>query len=328
MDQQVSSTDVLSDMLRIVRLSGAIFLKGSFGAPWAVASGGRKGIAHLLRPGAKHVTIFHMIAEGQCRVETSGCEPVVLGPGDLILLPFGDRHVLRNGAVPPIESDDLVADLMAEGVMTLNVGAGGERTTIVCGYVQSNELLFSPVFSTLPPLIVDRTAQEPVTSLLANSARLLLDEAEALRPGSRDLLGRLMEMLFVEMLRRHATRLSPNTAGWFGALNDPVVGRALQAMHAQPTAEWTVESLALHVGASRSVLAERFKTILGQPPMQYLGAWRVQLATDMLREHRRSIADIAVAVGYESEAAFNRAFKRHLGLPPGAWRDQAGVLSA
>ena len=328
MDQQVSSTDVLSDMLRIVRLSGAIFLKGSFGAPWAIASGGRETVAPMLRPGAKHVTIFHMVAEGQCHIEAPGCEPVTLGPGDLILLPFGDRHVLRNGAVPPIEANDLVAGLVAEGVMTLNVGDGAERTNIVCGFVQSNELLFNPVFNTLPQLIVDRTAQEPVTSLLANSAKLLLDEAEALRPGSRDMLGRLMEMLFVEMLRRHAARLSPDTAGWFAALNDPVVGRALQAMHGRPTADWSVESLALHVGASRSVLAERFKTILGQPPMQYLGAWRLQLATDMLREKRRSIADIAAAVGYESEAAFNRAFKRHLGLPPGAWRERAEAATA
>lgn len=250
---------------------------------------------------------------------------MALEAGDLILLPFGDRHILRNGDAVPVEGDDMVADVVAEGVMTMQHGDGDERTKIVCGFVQSGELLFSPVFGTLPPLIVERTAREPVSSLLANSARLLVDEAAGLRPGSRDMLGRLMEMLFVEMLRRHAARLSPETAGWLGALNDPVVGRALQAMHAKPMADWSVESLAQSVGASRSVLAERFKTTLGQPPMQYLSAWRLQLATDMLRESRRSIAEIAAEVGYESEAAFNRAFKRHLGLPPGAWRDQAGA---
>lgn len=325
MDQQVSSTDVLSDMLRIVRLTGGIFLKGSFGAPWAVASGGRQAVAHMLRPGAKHVTMFHMIVEGRCRIELPGCEAVILDAGDLILLPFGDRHIMRNGDVAPVEADDMVADLVAEGVMTFKHGEGAERTNFVCGYVQSSDLFFNPVFGTLPPLIVERIGQEPVTSSLANSARLLLDEVGALRPGSRDMLGRLMEMLFIEMLRRYAARLSPETAGWLGALNDPVVGRALQAMHAKPMEDWTVESLALSVGASRSVLAERFKTILGQPPMQYLGVWRLQLATDMLREKRHSIAEIAVEVGYESEAAFNRAFKRHLGLPPGAWRDQASA---
>jgi AraC-type DNA-binding domain-containing proteins len=146
-----------------------------------------------------------------------------------------------------------------------------------------------------------------------------------LRPGSRDMLGRLMEMLFVEMLRRYIARLPPETAGWLGALNEPVVGRALQVIHTKPLEDWTVESLALTVGTSRSVLAERFKATLGQPPMQYLSAWRLQLAMNMLREKRRSIAEIAAEVGYESEAAFNRAFKRHLGLPPGAWREQAVV---
>lgn len=328
MDKQIASTDVLSDMLKVVRLTGSIFIKGSFGTPWAVASGGRRAIAHMLRSGAKHVTMFHMIVEGQCRIALPGSDAVILEAGDLILLPFGDRHIMSNGDVTPVEADDMVADLVAEGVMTFNHGAGADRTKFVCGYVQSSDLFFNPVFGTLPPLIVERTEKEPVTSALAHSARLLLDEAENLRPGSRELLGRLMEMLFVEMLRRYAARLSPETAGWLGALNDPVVGRALQAMHANPMADWTVESLALSVGASRSALAERFKVTLGQPPMQYLSAWRLQLATGMLRESRRSIAEIAAEIGYESEAAFNRAFKRHLGVPPGAWRDQAAVAGA
>ena len=323
MDKQIASNDVLSDMLRVVRLTGSIFLKGSFGAPWAVASGGRRAVAHMLRPGAKHVTMFHMIVEGRCRIELPGCDPVILEAGDLILLPFGDRHIMSNGDALPVEADDMIADLVAEGVMTFKHGEGANHTNFVCGFVQSSDLFFNPVFGTLPPLIVERAGQEPVTSSLANSARLLLDEVEGLRPGSRELLGRLMEMLFVEMLRRYAARLTPETAGWLGALNDPVVGRALQAIHAKPMEDWTVESLALSVGASRSVLAERFKGTLGQPPMQYLSAWRLQLATEMLRESRRSIADIAAEIGYESEAAFNRAFKRHIGLPPGAWRDQA-----
>jgi len=325
MDNRVASIDVLSDMLKAVRLTGSIFLKVSCGAPWACGSTGGKVISHLIQPGAKHVTMFHMVAEGRCLLERPGYEPVALEVGDLMLLPFGGHHVLRNGDAPVVYTDELMPDLVAEGVRAIRCGEGTELTDIVCGFVQSGDLFFNPVFKALPPLIVERTAEEPVTSLLANTVRHLMDEIDALRPGSRDMLGRLMEMLFVEMLRRYAARLSPETAGWLGALNDPVVGRALQAMHAKPMADWTVESLALSVGASRSALAERFKTILGQPPMQYLGAWRLQLATGMLRESGRSIAEIAAAVGYESEAAFNRAFKRHIGVPPGAWRDQAAM---
>jgi AraC-like DNA-binding protein len=268
--------------------------------------------------------MFHMVMDGRCQIALPGCDPLDLGAGDLMLLPFGDRHILRNGDAPIVEADALVPELVAEGVMTMQVGQGPDRTHIVCGFVQSGDLPHSPVFSTLPRLIVERTAEEPVTSLLANTVRHLMNEVEGIRPGSRDMLGRMMEMLFIEMLRRHVARMPPESTGWLAALNDPLVGRALQAIHAKPMTDWTVEGLALHVGASRSVLAERFKETLGQPPMQYLAAWRLQLAMNMLRDGR-PIAEIAVEIGYESEAAFSRAFKRHLGLPPGAWRDQAVI---
>jgi AraC-like DNA-binding protein len=321
MDTRSRSVDVLSDMLDAVRLTGSIFLRATFGVPWAIRTSGQT-ISHLLRPGAKHVTMFHMITEGRCRVDMPDGESAALEAGDLMLLPMGGRHILRNGDAPVVEADKMVADLIAEGVMTMRHGGdGAERTHVVCGFVQSGDLLFSPVFGALPRLIVERSAEEPVTSLLANTVRHLMGEVEALRPGIRDMLGRLMETLFVELLRRHVARLPPETAGWLGALNEPVVNRALQMIHAQPMADWTVESLAMRVGTSRSVLADRFKATLGQPPMQYLGAWRLQLAMNMLRDGR-SIAEIAAEVGYESEAAFSRAFKRHLGVPPGAWREQ------
>ena len=156
--------------------------------------------------------------------------------------------------------------------------------------------------------------------MLASTVRQLLTEVDTLRPGSREMLGRMMEMLFFEMLRRYVGRLPQGSAGWLGALTDPLVGRSLPLIHTDPMREWTVEQLASAAGTSRSVLAERFKTVLGQPPMQYLAGWRLQLATHLLRDGSRSIAEVAGEVGYESEAAFNRAFKRHLGMPPGAWR--------
>ncbi len=314
--------DVLSDLLRIVRLTGSIFWKAEFGAPFAVRSEGQPH-GPGQRVSRQHGTIFHLIADGHCWLDVQGSDCVHLQRGDAMLLPFGDPHIFWRGDAEPVPADDLTHAHLKEGVVTtMRHGGGGEVTTIVCGYVQSGDLFLNPIFREMPPLLVERTEGEPVTSLLASTVRQLLAEVEALRPGSREMLGRMMEMLFVEMLRRYVDRLPAGTTGWFGALADPMVSRTLQAIHADPTRDWTVEDLASLVGASRSVLADRFKSILGQPPMQYIAAWRLQLATAMLRSGNSALAEIAVNVGYESEAAFSRAFKRHLGVPPGAWRQQ------
>lgn len=320
---QSPNADVLSDLLHVVRLSGSIFWKAEFGAPFAVVSYGQPPMPPGKRATRQHGTIFHLIAEGGCWLEVPGRPRIELGQGDVMLLPFGDQHMFGSGEAEPIPADDLAHAYLKEGVVTtMRHGGPGARTTIVCGYVQSGDLFFNPIFREMPALLVERTEGEPVTSLLASTVRALLAEVEVLRPGSRDMLGRMMEMLFVEMLRRYVAQLPQGTVGWFGALADPIVSRALQAIHAEPTRDWTVEELASYVGASRSVLADRFKAILGQPPMQYLAAWRLQLATAMLRAEDCSIGRIALAVGYESEAAFSRAFKRQLGVPPGAWRQQ------
>jgi AraC-like DNA-binding protein len=163
-----------------------------------------------------------------------------------------------------------------------------------------------------------------VTSLLASTVRQLLAEVEALQPGSREMLGRMMEVLFFEMLRRFIGRLPAGSIGWLGAVADPIVSRVLQRIHNEPMRDWTVEQLAAEVGSSRSVLAERFKAILGKPPIQYLSEWRLQLAGNLLSDGTRSIAEVAGEVGYESEAAFSRAFKRHRGTSPGLWRQAHG----
>lgn len=317
------AADVLSDLLRVVRLTGSIFWKAEFGAPFAVVSRGQPPMEPARRLSREHGTIFHLIAEGGCWLDVPGRARIQLERGDVMLLPFGDSHMFGSGEAEPFPSDDLAHAYLKEGVVTtMRHGGPGAITTIVCGYVQSGDLFFNPIFREMPPLLVERTESEPVTSLLASTVRQLLAEVEALRPGSREMLGRMMEMLFVEMLRRYIGSLPQGTVGWLGALADPFVGRALQAIHAEPARDWTVEELATLVGASRSVLADRFKNILGQPPMQYLAAWRLQLATSMLRGDNRSIGEVAGAVGYESEAAFSRAFKRQIGLPPGTWRQQ------
>jgi len=326
--------DLLSDLLHVVRISGSVWWKWGMGAPFAICATGRDSVERLLNCGrTRQITAFHMIAEGRCTIDRPGFPGTELTQGDIVMLPFGDYHELRNGDAPLVSAVDLVeAHAKEEGVVaSIRHGGDGERTVIVCGFVHSGDLFFNPVFKTLPPLIVEHTASESVTTLLASTVRQLLSEVDSRRPGSREMLGRMMEMLFFEMLRRYAERLPSGSVGWLGALADPIAGRALQHLHAAPMRDWTVEQLAAEVGTSRSVLADRFKAILGQPPMQYLAGWRLQLATTMLRDGSRSIAEIACEVGYESEAAFNRAFKRHLGLPPGAWREtQPGmqVLSA
>jgi AraC-like DNA-binding protein len=315
--------DVLSDLLRSARLKGSIYWKGEFGKPFAISSDARPQIDLLLPTSRHHITIFHLVAAGQCWLHLVGHNRVQLRQGDAILLPHGDEHVFGNGDAAPISASDLIHAGLREGVMTsTRHGGSDEVTTIVCGYVLSGDLFFRPIFRDLPPLLIERTADAPLTSLLAATVRQLLDEVDALRPGGREMLGRTMETLFIEMLRSYIGRLPEGMGGWLGALADPTVARALQYIHAEPAHDWGVKELAILAGASRSGLAERFKTILGQPPMLYITNWRLQLATGMLRDGGRTLGEIAAEVGYKSEAAFSRAFKRHFRVPPGMWRQQ------
>jgi AraC-like DNA-binding protein len=218
---------------------------------------------------------------------------------------------------------DIVRPSPIEGVETFNYGGGGEATRLVCGYVESSEFLFQPVFRTLPQMLVERAGDEKVGALMASTAREVISMVETGTPGTQMILGRLMELLFVEVLRRHVSRLPAGSKGWFAALNDPIVGRALALVHTEPARKWTADDLAREAGSSRTVLAERFNALLGRPPIDYVTSWRIQLAADRLRNGNDNIANIAADVGYESEAAFNRAFKRETGLTPGRWRDGA-----
>jgi AraC-like DNA-binding protein len=191
---------------------------------------------------------------------------------------------------------------------------------MVCGFVESSEFLFAPLFRSLPPLLIDRTNEDRVGALLTSTVKQILELADAATPGTELMLGRLMELLFVEVLRRYAEQLPADARGWFAALNDPIVGRALQLVHHEPAKRWTVDSLAREAGTSRTVLAERFHAVMGQAPIEYVTGWRMQLAAERIRNSKDSLAEIAADIGYESEAAFNRAFKRVTGTTPGRWR--------
>jgi AraC-like DNA-binding protein len=313
--------DVLSQMLRAVRLTGSVFFGGTFTAPFGVISPKHWDESTALAQ-LQHISIFHLITAGRCTMELKSGERRDLATGDIVLLPFADEHRFWNGT--PAEfayAPDIVRPSPIEGVDTLNYGGGGEATRLVCGYVESSEFLFTPVFRTLPPMLVEHTGNEKIGALMASTAREVISLVEAATPGTQTILGRMMELLFVEVLRRHVSRLPAGSTGWLAALNDPIVGRALALVHADPARKWTAEDLARGAGSSRTVLAERFKGLLGRPPIDYVTGWRIQLAADRLRNGGDAIAAIAADVGYESEAAFNRAFKRETGLTPGRWRD-------
>jgi AraC-like DNA-binding protein len=318
-----SGYDVLAEMLRAVRLTGSVFFDACFSAPFGVISPKRyeegTPMAHL-----RHVSVFHLVASGGCTIEIATGERRAVSAGDILLLPFADAHKFWNGEfVEMAFGPDIMRPGPVKGMWTVNHGGGGEMTRMVCGFIESSEFLFAPVFRSLPPLLVDRTGDDKVSALITSTVKEILALADAAAPGSELMLGRLMELLFVEVVRRYAARLPANATGWFAALNDPIVGRALQFVHADPARRWTVDDLAREAGASRTVLAERFTAIMGQAPIEYVTSWRMQLAADRLRNSNDSLAAIAADVGYESEAAFNRAFKRVTGVTPGRWRDDA-----
>ena len=316
--------DVLSEMLRSVRLTGAVFLSARLTAPFGLVSpkryDERMPMAHL-----RHVSVFHLVAEGDCTIETaSGARHQVVA-GDLLLLPFANQHKLCKGTAPDILFDPaLIRPGPVEGLWTVNCGGGGPQTRIVCGFIESSEMLYAPMFRSLPELLVDHADDGTVGGRLAATVREMLSLVEAATPGTQAILGRMMELLFVELLRRYAGRLPAGSTGLLAALNDPVVGRALQLLHASPARRWTADALAREAGSSRTVLGERFNELLGRPPIEYLTGWRIQLAADRLRNTRDGMARIAADIGYESEAAFSRAFKRVTGMTPGRWRDGEG----
>ena len=316
--------DTLSEMLRSVRLSGAVFLNARLSAPFGIASPRRYDpgmpMAHL-----RHISVFHLIVEGDCVIETSRGESRQVAAGDVLLLPFADQHRFYKGDAKDMVFDpSLIRQGPIEGVWTVDHGGGGPPTRLICGFLESAEMLLAPVFRSLPEMLVEHTADGPVGSQLTAMVRDILHLLDAETPGTQAMLGRLMELLFVEVLRRHANRLPDGSKGLLAALNDPVVGRALQLLHDDPRLRWTADELARAAGSSRTVLGERFNELLGRPPIDYLTAWRIQLAADRLRNGRDAIGRIAIDIGYESEAAFARAFKRLTGLTPGQWRAGGG----
>ncbi|MGH6748397.1 MAG: AraC family transcriptional regulator [Methyloceanibacter sp.] len=315
--------DVLAETLREVRLTGSVFLSARFTAPFGIISPKRyDGSTPMAR--LRHISVFHLITAGACTVEIATGERRDVSAGDLLLVPFADAHKFWNGEnVEMTLADDVVHPSPLKGMWSVNHGGGGAETKMVCGFIESSEFLFAPVFRTLPPLLVDRPGDDKVSAVITSTVKEILALADTAAPGSEIILGRLMELLFIEVVRRYAARLPANATGWFAALNDPIVGRALQFVHADPARRWTVDGLARESGSSRTVLAERFNEVLGQAPIEYVTNWRMQLAAERIRNSPDSLAAIAADVGYGSLPAFNRAFKRVTGTTPGRCRERA-----
>ncbi len=315
------SGDLLSDLLDIMRVSGTVLFRAEFREPWSVEAPESCELARVLPFRSEHIIPFHVLASGGCYLGMRNRERIWLTEGDAVLFPYGDGHLLsgRDEAAPVHVAQLLPRPPWSE-LLAVKHGGSGAGTKLICGFLQCDELLFHPILRHLPMLLHVRPDRSPADNWLATTIHHTAMEASRPSPGSRSMLPRLTELMFVEILRKHMQGLAANEVGWFAALNDPIVGAGLKHLHAKPFDDWSVESLARQVGVSRTVLCERFKHFLNQPPMQYLARWRLQLAAQNLKLGDSPIKTIADQAGYESEAAFSRAFKRHFGLPPGDWR--------
>lgn len=312
--------DALSEVLKIVKLSGALFFNAEFSAPWCVASSQSSRLAPLLCPGAGHVIIYHYLAGGRAYSQLPDGSRCDLGPGDVVIFPHGNAHILGNGACKPVDSLKAFANNLSNGLKVARYGGGGELTNFVCGYMACDPGLSEVILAGLPSMLVVNIANDPAGQWLANSIQFSVREAGGPGTGSDVVLARLSEVLFIETLRRFIQDMPDHQKGWLAGARDPVIGEALALLHKDPAHPWTVAGLSHQVGVSRTRFAERFRHFLGEPPMAYLARWRLKLAAEMLASSNANVGEIAAGVGYASEAAFNRIFKREFGCPPAQFR--------
>ncbi|HEX6994387.1 MAG TPA: AraC family transcriptional regulator [Gammaproteobacteria bacterium] len=315
--------DALSDVLRVMRLSGGVFLNAEFTAPWCLrVSIAPNSCAPYLGRNA-YLVAYHFVLEGHMRVRMPDGEELDAEAGQSVLFPHNDPHLLGSDlALTPVDGDRVVHVPADGGLSRIVLGGGGARTRIVCGFLGAEDVRGNPVVAALPAALRLDVRNDVSADWVRNTFCYAAEEIAAGRPGSAAMMAKLSEILLVEAIRRYAETLTDEQTGWLAALRDPYLARAVARLHADVAASWTVDALARRVGLSRSALAERFTRVLGMPPMQYLAQWRMHVAAQELRASGKSIAQIAEEVGYESEASFTRAFKRALGMPPAAWRRQ------
>jgi len=324
--------DPLSDVLRSVHLRGAIFYYVSFRDEWVAETPAAPQLSDALMPGAEHVLAYHLVAKGNGWAATDGEPPVRLASGDIVMFPRGDAHIISSAPGMRAQPDDSdwqfttrddpkpIAVSYHRGVLRpgADMPADEASAVVVCGFIGCDLRPFNPLIEALPRLLHLRAGG--VGAWVAPVLHQAVSESRESRPGSAAVLERVSEMVFVDAARRYLESLPEDASGWLAALRDRHVGKAIGLMHEQPAKPWTIDELGRRVGLSRSALHERFVDLVGQPPMQYLTSWRMQRGAALLREGDATVATIAQEVGYDSEAAFARAFKRLVGKPPAAWR--------
>lgn len=321
-----SGFDVLSDVLRCVRLTGSMLFLVDAHRPWMSWAPKTEAFRRVVLPASQHLISYHIVTQGGCWAGLRDAPPERFDTGDVLVVPHGDAYYLADppAAEAAYGPEEAVAFFrsMAAGEMPSVVSEGGEgaeRTQFICGFLGCDLRPCNPVLDALPAMVHLRAATAS-TDRLAHLVEFALCELREPSSGGRVVLLRLAELMFVEVVRRHLETMA-DAHGWLAGLHDPLVARCLSLLHGAPAQRWTLEALAAQAGTSRSVLAERFTHFVGRPPMQYLTQWRMQLATRLLAEPgARKVAAVAEAVGYESEAAFSRAFKKCVGMTPAGWR--------
>lgn len=325
--------DLLSDVLRSVRLRGALYFHVNGTGAWAAEAPPSREIAAAVMPGSEHVIEFHAVISGSGWGSVVGGEPVRLDAGDVILFPHGNPHVISSapGMRAPANPEGYFARVDEPRPFQLHLDAREIRlgklhedppgTVLVCGFLGCDLRPFNPLIASLPQLMHLRSGSGQDWAL--QCMRQAATEASCPRPGGNAMLERLSEMLFIDAVRHYLRTLPDESSGWLAGLRDRHVGHALALMHAKPAESWSVAELGRRVGLSRSAFHERFADMIGQTPMQYLTQWRMQAGAALLRDTGATVLSVAQDVGYESEASFSRAFKRSMGVPPASWRRQA-----
>jgi AraC-like DNA-binding protein len=322
--------DAFSEILSGVKLSGAVFFSAEFSAPWGFFTPAGDKMAATLAPGAAHLLLYHLVIDGGAVVDLEGGSSIQLQPGDVVIFPHGHAHHMSSGpgVTRPFPNYGITAKIKARDLSPLHAGGGGEPSRFVCGYMTCDPYLSRPILSGLPSVFKVNIRTDRSGHWLENSIMHLVEEAASGKVGSEAMLAKLSEALFVDTLRRYVSGLSEQEMGWLAGARDPIVRKSLGLLHSRVAHPWTIAGLADEVGISRSALVERFTKYLSEPPMAYLTRWRLQMAARLLESTSRGVAEIAADVGYESEAAFNRAFKREFGQPPGRYRSDHKALTA
>jgi AraC-like DNA-binding protein len=314
--------DPLLEVLRSVRLKGGVFLDARFTAPWCVHTNivAEDCGAFPVKPPL--LIAYHFVIAGKVLVSVAGEPTLDVRAGEIVLLPRNDVHTLASGTgLVPVSARHLIQPSADGGLAKISHGGGGEPAQIVCGFLGSEDS-YNPLIATLPRILKLDVREGASREWVEASVRYAAGELTAGRFASSSLMARLSELLFVEAIRQYSATFSDQEAGWLKGVVDPQVGRALAAIHHNITSPWSADSLAKEVSMSRSAFVDRFTMLVGMPPIRYLTFWRLQAAKRSLRETSKTIAQLAQEVGYGSDEAFSRAFKREFGLSPSRWRDQ------